>query len=473
MMRRAYVGGFAALAFLAAWSVTPARGGAKVRLDECVRAAMAENPDAEAAEARIAAARAMGRQARSGWWPMLSLGASHARTDNPPQAFMMDLNQRALNMMSPTFNPNEPDDTGNTRLTFGVKYRLFDFGARSAGVAGADAMLAARKAMAQAVRNQLEYEVTAAYYGVLQAREMAAVQAEQARSIEESLRAARARLERGATVKADVLSLEVRLAQAQEDLIRASNGVALAVAALNTAIGREIVENAEALEAPADDPALPVCEDEERCVLEHPAYRAAKAAAAARNAAWRGARAARRPTVNLFGSSDWDSPDLSDFEQSYLVGVAAEWDLFDGGRRRGAEAEARAEARAAEAETRRTLNQLRLDLRQAVLRAKEAFERREVAARAEASAAEALRLTKARYEQGAAELAEILNAEVGHAAIRARKVAAAYDFRIALSNVERARGRLGFKPYVSKMSHLLRIEEDERLERVVESSNAD
>ncbi len=414
-------------------------------LNECVQQALENNPDTEAADARIAAARAAGRQARSGWWPLLSLSANYARTDNPPQAFMMSLNQRALNMMAPTFNPNAPDDTDNTRLNLGVKYRLLDFGARAAGVAGADAMLAAREAMAQAVRNQLVHEVTAAYYGALQAREMAAVQADQVRSLEESLRAARARLERGAAVKADVLSLEVRLAQAQEDLIRARNSVALAVAALNTVIGRDLVENGDRLAAPEGDPDLSDCDADERCVREHPAYRAAAAAAAARKEVWRAARAAGRPTVSLFGSSDWDGRALSDFEQSYLAGVAAEWDLFDGGRRRGAAEEARAEWRAADAEVRRALDGLRLDLRQAVLRAREAAERREVAARAEASASEALRLTKARYEQGAAELAELLNAEVGHAAIRARKVAAAYDFRIALSNVERARGRLGGK----------------------------
>ena len=82
------------------------------------------------------------------------------------------------------------------------------------------------------------------------AREIAAVQAEQVRSLEESLRVARARVERGAAVRADVLSLEVRLAQAQEDAIRARNAVALAVAALNTAIGRDLV--------PAEGPAAPV-----------------------------------------------------------------------------------------------------------------------------------------------------------------------------------------------------------------------
>ena len=416
---------------------------AGVSLEDCVRTALSENPDVEAAAARIEAARAAARQARSGGWPMLSVSAGHVRTDNPPQAFMMDLNQRALNMMSPSFNPNDPDDTGNTRLTLGLKYRLLDFGARSAGVAGADAMQAAREAMAAAVRNQLAHEVTAAYYGVLQAREMAAVQAEQVRSLEESLRVARVRLESGAAVRVDVLSLEVRLAQAQEDAIRARNAVALAVAALNTAIGRDLAPPEGPDAAPGEEATERPCEADERCLVAHPTVRAAQAVVVARRAALRGARAAFRPTLSLFASADWDSADTRDFEQSYLAGVAAEWSLFEGGRRTAAEAEARAELAAAEAEARRALDHLRLDLRQAVLRAKEARERRVVAAQAEASAAEALRLTKARYEQGAAELAELLNAEAGWLAIRARRIAAVYDHRVALSNLDRARGVRG------------------------------
>ena len=411
-------------------------------VEECVRRALQDNPDVEAAVARIAAAEAALRQAQSAWLPMLSVSANYARTDNPPQAFMMRLNQRALNMMAPSFNPNAPDDTDNTRLSLLLKYRLFDFGARRAGVAGAQAMLQAREAMAQAVRNELAHAVTKAFYGVFQAQELAAVQSEQVRSLEESLRVARARLQQGAAVRADVLSLEVRLAQAQEDEVRARNAVALAVAGLNTALGGANLR-AEELQPP--DPAAswieaPDPEESDAALEAHPALRAAMAVVEARQAALRGAQAARRPVVNAFGSVDWDSPNASDYEHSYLAGVMVEWDLFTGGRLAGAVAEARAEWEAARAEAQRTRHQLQWDLDDAQIRVREARERLAVTARAEESAAEALRLTKVRYEQGAAELAELLNAEVGWSAIRARRVAAVYDYRIALSNLARARG---------------------------------
>jgi len=416
---------------------------APLTLEAVVRAALDHNPDVAAAEERVAAARAAIRQARSAWWPMIGVSAQHARTDNPPQAFMMSLNQRALDMRSPAFDPNEPDDTGNTRLSLGLKWRLLDFGRREAGIEAAEAMARAREAMAEAVRNQLVYEVTRAWYGALQAREFERVQAAQVASLEESLRIAREREARGAAIRGDVLSIEVRLSEAREDLVRARNAVQLAVAALNTAVGRDLATVEALPESSGTLAAAKGAELRDDVSLEdHPAARAAAAAVEARRFAARRAQAEFRPTLSAFASSDWDSEDVAGFEQSYLAGVVAELDLFDGFRRRGAVAEAMAEVRAAEAEARRTLDQLRFDLRQAVIRAREAAERLQVVAQAEAAAAEALRITRARYEQGAADLAELLNAEVAHASIRSRRVAAHYDHHIAHANVERARGRL-------------------------------
>ena len=105
-------GGWLAAGLLAVGGIGPA---AAVTLDESIRAALEENPDLQAAEARVESARAMQRQARSAYYPWLDLAANYARSDNPSQAFMMTLNQRQLNMQDPAFNPNEADDTENLR----------------------------------------------------------------------------------------------------------------------------------------------------------------------------------------------------------------------------------------------------------------------------------------------------------------------------------------------------------------------
>ncbi|MBU4458957.1 MAG: TolC family protein [Verrucomicrobia bacterium] len=411
-------------------------------LEECVRAALAESPQAAAAEARAVAARAAIRQAESALWPVVSVSGGYARTDNPPQAFMMALNQRSLNMQDPAFDPNRPDDTGNARLGLGAKMRLLDFGRRANDRRAAVSAAGAQSEMFAAVRNDLVHEVTRGFYTVLQAQSFVAVQQEQVRSLEESLRVARARMDRGAAVKSDVLSLEVRLAQAQEDLIRARNGVGLAVAALNTAIGRDLVPEAGLDAVPPEQvPDLPA-DAAPDASGRHPAVRAAEAAVAARRSALARAQADRRPTVSAFGEIGWDSEDFSDAQDSYYAGVMAEWDVFDGFRRSAAIREAEASLAAAEADARRARDGVKLDQRQARLQAREARERWTLMAKSVESADEALRMTKARYEQGAADVPELLNAELGLAAVRSRRVAAVYDYLTALSNIGRAAGEL-------------------------------
>lgn len=411
-------------------------------LEECIRAALAENPQAAAAAARAGAARAAIRQAESAMWPVVSLSGGYSRTDNPPQAFMMSLNQRALDMSDPAFDANRPDDIGNARFGVGAKMRVLDFGRRANDRRTAVSAAGAQAEMLAAVQNDLVHEVTRGYYAVLQAQTFVAVQQDQVRSLEESRRVARARMDRGAAVKSDVLSIEVRLAQAQEDSIRARNGVGLAVAALNTAIGRDLAPEA-GLDAvpPSQAPDLPA-EPAEESAGGHPAVRAAELAVAARRSALARARADRRPAVSAFGEFDWDSGDLSDFQDSYYAGVMAEWDIFDGFRRSAAIREAGENLAAAEADARRARDGVKLDRRQALLQARDARERWTVMAKNIESADEALRMTRARYEQGAADIPELLNAELGLAAIRSRRAAALYDYLTALSSIGRAKGEL-------------------------------
>ena len=75
--------------------------------------------------------------------------------------------------------------------------------------------------------------------------------------------------------------------------------------------------------------------------------------------------------MTAFGSVDWDSEVNTDFEQSYFAGVGAEWELFTGFRR-GAAVAAAAQAReAARADLQSLHNRLALDYRSAVLTTRE------------------------------------------------------------------------------------------------------
>jgi outer membrane protein TolC len=419
------------------WVVSTTVAAEKVDLDTCIRTALENSPGALAAMERVEASRAVIRQSEAAFYPQISVAGNWTRTDNPPQAFMMSLNQRTLNMADPGFDPNHPDDTENYRLRAGMKWRLFDghrMLQRDMAKLGRDA---AGEQYA-AVRNELIYQVIKSYYGVLQAEAFVEVRRESVQSLEESLRVAGERFEAGSTVKTDVLNLEVKLAQAREDLIAARNAVQLAVAALNTAVGVDLVDGELTGSVSPAIPVLPSGQEME-FVSQRPEYHAAETRMKVARKAYIKALRAYMPAVSAFGSCDWDSDEFSDFEDSYLVGIMAEWDVFTGFQRPGMIAQRRAAWRAAEHDLEKIRNNLRLDLRQAYLNAEEAYERLQVTRKSIESAQEALRITQEQYRQGAADITELLTAEVGLTATRSRDVHACYAYLTARSNIARAR----------------------------------
>jgi len=242
-------------------------------------------------------------------------------------------------------------------------------------------------------------------------------------------------------LKTDVLNLDVQLAEAKENLIRAENGVLLSVAALNTSIGADIV-NRDNMPAIANNDKLtpPPPSPEQDQAEKRPEFTGATLKASAASLDTIRARRDRLPTLKAFGTMDWDSDELSGFEESYIVGAALEWELFTGFQRRAAIADAKARELEARANQEALRNQLHLDLVQSHIQTREAWDRLHVVQQSIQSAEEALRITSERYQQGAADITELLTAQVGLTATRSRTTAALYDYFIARANLDRATG---------------------------------
>lgn len=408
-------------------------------LEDVLAIGREQNPSIEASLSRIQAADAAVEAARSGYYPTITLAGGYTRTDNPPQAFFMNLNQRQASLQN---DFNNPPDTGNYRGSLSFRLLLLDAGQRGLMTEMASRNQEATRAMLDAAHNELAYQVTRAFYSVLQAAAQVTVHDETVRSLEEHTRVARARQEAGSAIITDVLNLEVQLAEAREQLIRARNGEQRAIAALNTATGSDVVRESGSLVIEDSEVPPPDETFDADAYLQRPELIAAglRSEAAGFDAARY--RRDRMPRLSAFGAIDYDSEDASDFEESYLVGAMIEMDLFTGGRRGADIAGAIARAKEAEAMRDELINQLRLDLTQSFLQMNETWERREVASQSVNTAVEALRITRERYEQGVADVTELLTAQVGYTATRSRSVSANYDYLIARSNLKRALGIL-------------------------------
>jgi outer membrane protein TolC len=417
-----------------------ARAAEPWTLERAVNHALTNSPDARIAQKRIAAARAGIEQANSALWPQLQLQSSYTRTDNPMYSFGNILNQRAF---SPSINFNDVPDTDNLNVRGLLTMPLYTGGRIRAGRDAAKANTDAAKASAEAVRNTLAFEVTRTFHTILKTREFIRAAEAGVRSFENNLMISSNRVATGTALKTDVLDMQVRLAQAREDLVRARNANALSERALRNLLGLEggeftVADSAPAVAAPVKDLNSEISNLKFAARPELAAIRQAQQAAEAQV---RQAKAGYRPRVSAFGSLDYDQGWVTGGDgKSYTAGVMAQWDLWDGKLTRGRVSEAQANLEALREEERKLRLAIDFEVEQARLQLKEATERLAVTEASVAQAQESVELTRSRFEQGLMISTQLIDAETALIAARVRRAESEGDQRIAIAALRKALG---------------------------------
>lgn len=406
-----------------------------------VETALENSPEARIALHRLAAARALVEQARSQLWPHVSLSGGYTQTNSPMLAFGSILNQRAFDF---GLDFNHPGTIDNLNATAAVSLQVYSGGRVEAGVRAARAGVAAAEHEARAVRHELIAGTVAAYLNVLKAREAVAAVEAGVRAYEAAVAQGRARREAGQLLQADLLSLEVQLAQTRENLITARHSEALAERAFLYILGMEA--DSGPIELTADDPALAsLAVPESMDFSRRPELLRLRENERAAAELLRVARAGRHPGVNLVGSVQHDRGWDTDADgTSWMAGVAVQLDVFDGGATTGRIREAEARLAEAVAMRRKVELGLGLEVERARLRLAEAQERLAVSATAVMQAEESAALSRARFAEGALLTADLIGVEGRLIEARMRRAVAEADERIALVELRRA---VGLEPF--------------------------
>lgn len=402
-------------------------------LERAMAHALTNSPDARLAQQRITAARAMIDQANSAFWPQLQFKSTYVRTDNPVMVFGSLLNQRSIDLGTLDFN--SVPDVDNLNIRGVVSVPLYTGGQLAAGREGAIANAEATRQEARAVRNALGFEVARGFHTILKAREFVKAAEAAVASYENNVGIARKRHEAGAMLKADVLLVEVHLAQARENLVRARNGLALATRGLRSLLGI----HDESFEVATSAPEVGVPETSDFSGRPEIAGLVQKRRAA--EAAVRGAKAGYLPQIGVFGSLDYDHGwRFNGGGESWTAGATLQWNLWDGKATKARVSEARANLEMVEEHDRKLRLGLDFEVEQARLNLKEASERLEVTATAVAQAEESVQLSRARFEQGLALATQLIDAETALTGARVRRAEAEADRRIAVAALRRALG---------------------------------
>jgi outer membrane protein len=410
---------------------------------DAVRLVLERNPDLQVAEARVAQARARFAGSAAAFWPRVSADMTYLHGDAPSAYLFKRIDARRL---PPRVDFNDPGVFDNLEGGLGLRWNLFNGGRDLLGRWSADATAAGRSLARDATANELVAAVVATYLDARAARELLAADDASVRTVESQVAERRVKVEGGGALRADLLSLEVRLAEAREQRFHSDTAQRLALAALRELLALPADATIELADSGYTADSLP--ETASEALAE--AYRLRPEAAMARRAVEHArlelaaARHAYLPSVDVLGRLYADTPDTrtSPQDPNYTVAVALSVDLFDGGTRATAVRRAGAVLDELTEADRKTLLAIARDIETAYLRLGEARARYGVAAQAVGAAEESLQLVAVQYRGGAATVTRYLEAESARARARTARIGAQLDVERATVEAQRAIGRL-------------------------------
>jgi outer membrane protein len=409
-------------------------GATQLTLEQAITLSKEQSPIARIASQQVIEASARQAQARSAFLPMVRVSSGYTASDNAVNSFMFALNQGQFALAGDLNNPPSAD---NFQASAQVGLSLFNGGRDLANLQAAGAARAGTEFLRKATGNEITLGVTRMYLAVLTAQEAERACNSAVEAFASAEKVMTSRVENGTALKTDLLNIQLEKARSEEQLLRASNGLALAKEGLRLAIGLD---------------SLPYTEFESLDQIPQPAFSDssnglrpeiqardlfARAAGKEYRAAWGG----YMPSISAFASADYARGfKFKHANNSWTAGVMLNWNIFDGLFTNSSIREKRARMKSADESARMTRLQTSVELTSARNGYSEASQRVVVMQHAVELATESVRLTRTRFDQGLVLTSNVIDAEnnlvqatVGLAQAKADKLFALAQLRRALS----------------------------------------
>lgn len=401
---------------------------------DAVDAALASHPTVAAAAARVDAAEGAGDAARAARLPGASIEGTLTRFQEP----MIVAPFHSLDFSSPpTF------DRTLVQGRLAMAYTLFDGGARSSRIRGANAMEDASGYGLSAAEMAVIEETASAYVGVLSARAVLDASQAQVQALREEADRAQQELDAGTAPELEVMRARASLQEALAQNASAEARVGLAVRALARQMSADpgTLSPAALADVTVTTTTLPRPSPADG-VAKSPVVQQADRAALAAQARVSEEQAGRLPTIQAgAGVLDYGTLDTKPILE-WQAGLQVSWPLFTGGARSASVRRAEAELAAARSD----LEAAKLQVAQAVDAAEtavvEADARTEALELAVSQWEEVARIEALALEAGSGVQADLLRAEAGLYQARAGYARARYDAVLSRIRLARAAGTL-------------------------------
>lgn len=414
-------------------------------LDQAIDYALANNPDLQIAIERISQAEAQLGVALSAFYPQVTARVGYEHSNNPAQVFSMIVSQRDFNANSIN-NINNPGYRQNFRPEIIGKLSLFRGGQDYQNSKAAELGIDAAEFERSTVHNALIEAVTASYYAYLASIEAQKVAQDSISAITSELNQTKLKYDAGTVLKSDVLSLEVKLAEAQDAEIRAANGIEISKTSIANLLGLSSYQ--AFIVAPSSSiltkPKLTASFNDllDQAMAQRPEVKAAANQVEISLRKLKSEQGAYLPKADAYVSygQNSQSPGFSSSKENVTAGVSVEMDLFSGfntqQRVRAAERKA-AEARETERKTKLAIEQ---EVKIAFLKLKEAVARLHVTETSVLAADEALRLVNEERRAEIVTVTRYIESEAARNKAQSNTIAAHYDALSAEAALKKAVG---------------------------------
>lgn len=346
-----------------------------------------------------------------------------------------------------TLSPGAPGPTGGILIDslgpyaavqseLQLQWTLYDFGRTGGRYRQAEMRRLIAELMARRARETVAFDVAIAYIQALEAEAFRKIADETIRRTRAVLEDTRARKAAGVALKDDVLRVEVQLAEAEDARVRAEDAEISGLSRLNHAMGRDANLPVALSARPAGVSFTVSLAD---CLKLATARRAEIGAARDRVAAAQFGRQAAQgefmPRVSVRGSLGYvDGRDIRNGWQEG-AGIHLDVPIYHGGQRQGELRVAEADVRQAVAEAQGVLDEVTLQVTLGYRGVVSARSRADLARPAIDQAAEALRIVRERYRNGAATPTDVIESEAALTRAQQRYASATLEFLAALARL--------------------------------------
>jgi outer membrane protein TolC len=414
-----------------------------ISLRDAVRIALENNPDVRSQRARIDGAQATLASSAAALRPTLGFDLGVINADAPSTYLFKTIDAHDL---PPGVDFNDPGTLDATEASLVLRWNLWNGGRDALGRDAARLGVEIARDNALAVENGLVQAVISAHLDARAASELVGADDASIAALEAQVAQTRSRVEGGSALRADLASLEVRLAEAEQRKLSNVLAGRLALSALRSLLALEPGAPIEiANDVPTAHAQVASLEQAHAIAMaRRPELDSARQALARADVQLDSARHGFAPRLD-FEARTWGTDtsfglDLGD--PNYTLALALHFDVFEGGTREATVQAARAWRAEMSAADSRAVLAVELEVETAWLRLDEAQARVSVSERAVAAAGISFGQVDSQFRGGATTVSRFLEAEAESARARTAGIGARLDLERAHVEFERAIGAL-------------------------------